>query len=127
MVTLLRTLTLKSRLKFGKYADYTVDYLLYNHREDYLVWVYYNTDKITFTADLLTKLDIREDERIEKPGKNKKMGWIVAQRQDATLSSEVREIRSQIKRSEATSKLEAMDNDGRFSTAGLTRRNQGHR
>ena len=127
MVTLLRTLTLKSRLKFGKYADYTVDYLLYNHREDYLVWVYYNTDKITFTADLLTKLDIREDERIEKPGKNKKMGWIVAQRQDAILSNEVREIRSQIKRSEATNKLEAMDNDGRFSTAGLARKNQGHR
>ena len=127
MVTLLRTLTDKSRLKFGKYTDYTIGHLIASRREDYLVWVYYNADKIDFTADVLDSLDIREDERIKKPGKNVRLGRIVAQRQDIILSDEVREIRLQIKKSEATERLEAMDNDSRFSTAGLTRRNQGHR
>ena len=127
MVTLLRTLTDRSQLKFGKYADYTVGHLIAIRREDYLVWLYYNADKIDFTADVLSRLDIRENERISKPGKNVRLGRIVAHRQDAILSEEVREIRLQIKKSEATEKLESMDNDGRFSTAGLTRKNQGHR
>jgi len=68
-VTLLRTLTRKSLLKFGKNADLCVQELLHKHARSYLRWVYYNCDKISFTDDILDEINIYEGDRIEKPGK----------------------------------------------------------
>ena len=71
-MVLLRKLTRKSTLNFGKYADYTVDQVLTKNPIDginYLVWVYYNSSNISFVDEILLQLGITEENRIEKPGK----------------------------------------------------------
>ena len=71
-VTLLRTLTLKSTLKFGKYYDLTVDEILNSkglRGVKWLTWAYYQADKISFMPDILEVLGITEQNRINKPGK----------------------------------------------------------
>lgn len=68
-VTLLRKLNRKSTLKFGMYGDNTVQELLTFKRYNYLRWVYFNQDKITFMDDILDELSITEHYRIKKPGK----------------------------------------------------------
>ena len=71
-VTLLRKLTFKSTMKFGKYYDLTVQNILdlYGHKGiSYLAWVYYSSDKISFMDDVLDSLFITKDCRIEKPSK----------------------------------------------------------
>ena len=68
----LRTLTFKSTLNFGKYADYTVQQVIDQNPIDginYLVWVYYNSSNISFNIEVLSKLGINEDIKIKKPGK----------------------------------------------------------
>lgn len=67
--TLLRTLTEKSKFGFGKYAQRTVAEVLHNGNREYLFWVYYNCSNITFTDELLDKINLTAS-RIEKPGKN---------------------------------------------------------
>lgn len=67
--TLLRTLTEKSKLGFGRYADVPVWKLLERlSTRSYLVWVYYNNDRVTFKDEILDQLRITD--RIEKPGKS---------------------------------------------------------
>lgn len=68
-VVLLRTLTGKSKLGFGKFAQIEISVLIKRMRP-YLVWVYYNSSNITFTPEILKELDIFEDKLIQKPGKN---------------------------------------------------------
>lgn len=68
-VTLLRTLTEKSFLKFGKHFDMKVGDFLGANKTRYLRWVYYNCSKITFIDEILNKIRIKEKDRIEKPGK----------------------------------------------------------
>ena len=65
-----RTLALKSVMKFGKYADWSVVQLLSMNKHRYLLWVYYNTSHISFLPEILEMLDIIEDRLIEKPGTN---------------------------------------------------------
>ena len=65
-VTLLRKLNRKSTLKFGMYGDNTVQELLTFKRYNYLRWVYFNQDKITFMDDILDELSITEHYRIKK-------------------------------------------------------------
>jgi len=65
----LRTLTLKSKLGFGKYHDYTVKDIIIKE-VNYLVWAYFNMDMISFMDDVLDEIDIPMEYRIEKPGKN---------------------------------------------------------
>ena len=67
--TLLRTMTRKSLMKFGDYADYTVDQLLQLKYYSYLRWVYYNCANVTFTIDVLELLYI-DQMQIDKPGKD---------------------------------------------------------
>lgn len=70
---LLRTLTLKSKLKVGKYAEDTVQRLLDRRQYKELQHIYYCYERITFTEDVLDLMKIRPDERIEKPGTNKEL------------------------------------------------------
>lgn len=65
---LLRTLTKKSTLTFGKYANDTIGKLLELKKGAYLAWCYYNLSNISFTEDILTELDL--EHRIPKPGKD---------------------------------------------------------
>lgn len=66
-ITLLRTLTEKSRLGFGKYYYATVADLLAIHHTYYLISIYYTQANITFKDSILERLGISE--RIKKPGK----------------------------------------------------------
>lgn len=66
---MLRTLTLKSELKFGKFADYRVEQILQIKKFDYLVWVYFNSSNITFMPEILQTLGITH--LINKPGVDK--------------------------------------------------------
>jgi nitrogen regulatory protein PII-like uncharacterized protein len=65
----LRTLTEKSKMGFGRFHDYTVGDILIMGKEDYLQWVYYNSDMISFMPQVLDKLGITGEFIIEKPGK----------------------------------------------------------
>lgn len=69
----LRKLTRKSLLKFGKYAEYRVGDLLKLCRHDYLRWVYYNSSNINFFDDILDELNITKEFIIVKPGKNSEL------------------------------------------------------
>lgn len=84
MVTLLRTLTRKSLLKYGKYSDYRVGDVLSLGNIRYLRWFYYTFDKINFTDEILDELKITEEWRIEKPGsdpnKNKELNELMNER-----------------------------------------------
>jgi len=73
-VTLLRTLTEKSQLKFGKYEYLTVREVLNLKHPQYIRWCYFNLDKISFIEDILNEVKIPEDYRIKKPGKNSELG-----------------------------------------------------
>ena len=70
-VTLLRTLTRKSTLKFGKYHDLTVQNVLdYQNMKgrSLLKFYYFNSSKISFVDELLDELNIPPELRITKPG-----------------------------------------------------------
>lgn len=70
-IQLLRTLTGKSKLGFGKYYDSTIQELITLKHTGYLRWVYYSISGITFTDEILHTIGIHEDEyRIKKPGVN---------------------------------------------------------
>ena len=72
--TLLRTLTLKSILKFGKHADIPIWKLIEGGTgKAYLSWVYYNCSMINFNEEVLILLRIRSEKRINKPGINKEI------------------------------------------------------
>jgi hypothetical protein len=70
-VTLLRTLTRKSTLKFGKYHDLTVQNVMdYQNMKgrSLLKFYYFNSSKISFVDELLDELGIPPELRITKPG-----------------------------------------------------------
>lgn len=69
----LRTLTLKSKVGYGKYTDVTVENLIKFKGLGVISWLYYNVEWITFTDDILDMLIKHDCERIEKPGTNPKI------------------------------------------------------
>lgn len=77
-VTLLRTLTRKSTLKFGQYHDLTVQNILdsrHSKGKSLLRWYYFNSDRISFIDDLLDEMNIIPEFRIVKPGKVTPEEW----------------------------------------------------
>ena len=69
--TMLRTLTEKSKMKFGKYEELTVmEVLNIKAGPMYLMWVYYHSSMINFMPDILKKIHIDKDRIIPKPGKD---------------------------------------------------------
>lgn len=69
-VTLLRKLTRKSILGFGKHKDLTVQNLIDLDKKSYLRWVYYNCSKIDFMEDILKEIFKQDFVRLNKPDKN---------------------------------------------------------
>lgn len=67
---LLRKLTKKSTLKFGKYKKYTVEHLLGMKMQKALISIYFKLSNITFVDEILDELGISEEYRIPKPSKN---------------------------------------------------------
>ena len=128
-VPLLRTMTEKSVIGFGKHALCTVTHILRLGKNDYLRWLYYNINGITFTEDLLYKINIRGKWKIEKPGKDPQKGYNL----DESL------IKWRVKKSANTHPISHHRNvmkskykafkivDGRkFSKGTMQRKNQGH-
>jgi len=70
---LLRKLTKKSTLKFGKYKDYTVEHLFGMKKQIDLTSIYFKLSNITFVDEILDELGITENFRIEKPSKNEEL------------------------------------------------------
>jgi hypothetical protein len=66
---ILRTLTLKSTINFGKYAELTVQQIIDLRKSQYLVWVYFCNSHINFFPEVLDLIRIKEEHRIPKPGK----------------------------------------------------------
>jgi hypothetical protein len=65
----MRTLTLKSKMGFGKYSDYKVnDVLSVYKKPQYLRWIYYNMSHISFMPEILKEIDVINE--INKPGKS---------------------------------------------------------
>lgn len=69
-VIILRKLTDKSKLGFGKYATEPIWYIIESKHTQYLRYIYYCCSGITFTDDVLEKIGIAEWEKIDKPGTN---------------------------------------------------------
>ena len=70
----LRTLTGKSSLGFGTYAEIPVQRIIDQTHTRYLRWVYYNCSFINFTDDVLKQIYVEGDNKISKPGTNKALG-----------------------------------------------------
>lgn len=64
----LRTLSMKSVIGFGQYADLSVSQCLTLGHSGYLQWVYYNCSNISFLPEVLALIYIPENGRIQKPG-----------------------------------------------------------
>lgn len=72
-VVLLRTMSLKSILNFGKYSGMSIQQILDLKKTGYLRYLYYNKEGITFVDDILKIIGVignNFDYRIDKPGKN---------------------------------------------------------
>ena len=71
---LLRKLTYKSILKFGKYAELSIQEIINLGKKNYLRWIYFNSSMISFTDIILTELSINKEYIINKPGKDPELG-----------------------------------------------------
>lgn len=67
--TNLRKLTKKSTLKFGKWAQLSIENLI-KMESNYLRWIYFDCSNIDFMDDVLTEIGITDEYKIKKPGKN---------------------------------------------------------
>lgn len=126
-VPILRILTEKSKLNFGKYSDLMVIDIMNLWKNKYLRWVYYNCSNISFIPEILDKLLIFESYRIEKPGTNRELG----QRLDLSIYSNTSEI-NRMKNSSHSMKVykaklvqKNIVENKRFSKANLQRKNHG--
>ena len=70
----LRTLTEKSKIGFGIHADLKVGDLLNIKKRWYLRWLYFNFSAISFVDEVLDKILITPEYRIEKPGTDEELG-----------------------------------------------------
>ena len=70
MIARLRTLTRKSKLKFGKHSELTVQRMLELHRHRELIKYYFTKSPINFTDDILDELKLTKGYRIDKPSIN---------------------------------------------------------
>jgi hypothetical protein len=64
----LRTLTGKSVMWFGKYEGLKVQQIIDLHHKDYIRYIYYNFSGITFTEEVLKEVAISNERVIKKPG-----------------------------------------------------------
>jgi hypothetical protein len=127
-VILLRTLSGKSTLKFGKYPDTPVSQLL-EHKFGYLRWVYFNYSGITFSEDILEKLLPKDFLRIDKPGKDPEKYEVLLRNHFGNLFEynfkkykEANRMRQDYKKNE----LRRIVKKGHISKAELQRKNHGH-
>ena len=90
-VVLLRKMTNRSVMNFGKYFDLTVQQILDTKKRKYLRWVYFNCSNITFTDELLDELFITVDFRFDKPNKNIELGEKLEEKLKESYSDDFKE------------------------------------
>jgi len=125
-IPLLRTLTKKSKLGFGKYADIPIQQIFDYKQPTYLRWIYYNYEGITFTDDILNEIPILKDERINKPGKNPEMVQFAFSNNYDCLN---RYITKRVQKNRLKAKymcFKKSTSTQYFSKSLLQRKNQGH-
>ena len=76
-----RMLTLKSKLGFGNYGDYTVKRLLSLDRHLILVHAYYCISNINYVEEVLEQLKLTPTYQISKPGTDKQNFKLMIERQ----------------------------------------------
>ena len=70
---LLRTMTMRSKIGFGSYADLCVQELIQLKKYKELIQMYYQLGKINFDDEVKEYLGIKFELIIDKPGKNYEM------------------------------------------------------
>jgi hypothetical protein len=67
---LLRKLSLKSILNFGQYNGLSVQQIIDLNKQQYLRWVYYNYEGLSFIDEIFDLIYLKDENKINKPGKN---------------------------------------------------------
>lgn len=96
-----------------------------NHQ--YLRWIYFNLENITFVDDILNEIGITDQYKINKPGKNPKLFKILNDELYNNLmptSIKIDDIKR--KENDKNNKRKAVDYDQNFSKAYLQSINHGH-
>lgn len=98
MIATLRTLTRKSKLNFGKFANDTVQDLLDRNKHVSLLAAYYKLSSINFTDDILSELKVSDEEKIPKPSVNIEMYYKVLEKYPAKYRNrELDKLKAKIK------------------------------
>jgi hypothetical protein len=132
-VTLLRKLTRKSIMRFGKYADLTVQDVIKLNRHKYLRWIYFNSSNIDFFEDVLDEIRIPLEFRISKPSKNpdlhSKCNDFILDNLTEDLKQKVLKNNEIIAKKTQNAKVIARrnQNKNKFSKDYLRRKNQGNK
>ena len=128
-VTLLRTLTEKSQLKFGKYADSTVREVINSQHPGYLRWCYFNCSKISFTEDILKEIKIPKEYCIDKPGKDPELGGKLDGEIWERMGGLIRHINEGVGKKEQKRKLARHNTRDslKYTKSAMQRINHGHR
>jgi hypothetical protein len=120
-----RKLTEKSTIGFGNYKDWTVESMLQREKYFDLISMYYGLSHITFFDNILDRLKISPEWRIDKPGINKERGYefknsvwpeVAAEKKSMSISRAHRLARSKM------NMIDAISKDKQW----LKNRNQGH-
>lgn len=123
-----RGCTRKSVLGFGVAADLPVGDIL-KVDPDYIAWVYYNIEKVTFSQDILDELQITE--KINKPGTDNKAFYRWKDAKYAHFTEEEKEhgrfARYRNKRNVALARLSRVKRETTFSKGVLQAANHGHK
>lgn len=127
-IKLLRKLTEKSRLNFGKYSELTVSEVLDLRHPNYLRWCYFNLEGISFVENLLDNL-IPQEYRIDKPGKNPELGKALENKlwKDMTELARTSTNKNLSKDRKGKYSNYIIKDDRSFSNSVLMRFNHGHR
>lgn len=127
MITLLRTLTKKSYLKFGRYYDMRVGDLLTRQQHRILRFYYFNCDKINFIDEILNEINIPEDFRIEKPGKNPELNFELNEIHNSNMSYKAKRHFEKVKKYSNLAEHRKIKHKEARSKSGLRDANQGKR
>jgi len=128
---ILRKLSFKSILGFGKYGEWSVQKVIELRKKAYLRWVYYNLNGISFLDDVLKEIGIIGDDydyTIEKPGSDPELGEKLSQdKLDGIKSTVIKNrVKKDIKMNNLQRQISFDKNDRRtYSRANLQKRNHG--
>jgi hypothetical protein len=125
---LLRTLTGKSKIHFGKYSGLTIDEIINLGHTAYLRRLYFNISSVNFTDEILEKIHVSYKYRIHKPGINKEFELLNFKSVFAAAGDLNRsKISKKINKNNKINYYNLRNRDRiKFSKINMARKNQGH-